>query len=98
MSSFPRRDARRPPCFFGFSDLNAAPKSMPAFAVASNLFTGDGLIIFLTLVLLFGARRFPGLAKGLVSALREHSKRRGERQSRRTRLFCFRRFPLFSPP
>ncbi len=58
---------------------------MPPLAVISNLFTGDGLIIFLILLLLFGAKKLPELAKGLGSAVREFSKAKDEIHHEMTR-------------
>jgi sec-independent protein translocase protein TatA len=58
---------------------------MLPLAVISNLFTGDGLIIFLILLLLFGAKKLPELAKGLGSAVREFSKAKDEIHHEMTR-------------
>lgn len=58
---------------------------MTSLAVISNLFTGDGLIIFLILLLLFGAKKLPELAKGLGSAVREFSKAKDEIHHEMTR-------------
>jgi sec-independent protein translocase protein TatA len=58
---------------------------MLPLAIISNLFSGDGLIIFLILLLLFGAKKLPELAKGLGSAVREFSKAKDEIQSEMTR-------------
>lgn len=45
----------------------------------------DGLLIFLVLLLLFGAKKLPELAKGLGSAVREFSKAKDEIHSEMTR-------------
>jgi sec-independent protein translocase protein TatA len=58
---------------------------MIPLAMISNLFNGDGIIIFLVLLLLFGAKKLPELAKGLGSAVREFSKAKDEIHSEMTR-------------
>lgn len=58
---------------------------MLPLAMISNLFNGDGIIIFLVLLLLFGAKKLPELAKGLGSAVREFSKAKDEIHSEMTR-------------
>src|SRR5438552_3253723 len=58
---------------------------MNSLALISNIFSGDGLIIFLILLLLFGAKRLPELAKGLGSAVREFSKAKDEIEHEITR-------------
>jgi sec-independent protein translocase protein TatA len=58
---------------------------MLPLAMLSNLFNGDGIIIFLVLLLLFGAKKLPELAKGLGSAVREFSKAKDEIHSEMTR-------------
>jgi len=58
---------------------------MTTVALISNIFSGDGLIIFLILLLLFGAKRLPELAKGLGSAVREFSKAKDEIEHEITR-------------
>ncbi len=58
---------------------------MNILALLPNLFGGDGLIIFLILLLLFGAKRLPELAKGLGSAVREFSKAKDEIEHEITR-------------
>jgi sec-independent protein translocase protein TatA len=42
-------------------------------ATFGNFFGADTLIIFLVIVLLFGAKKLPELAKGLGQAIREFS-------------------------
>ncbi len=51
---------------------------MNNLALITNLLRGDGLIIVLVVVLLFGAKRIPELARGLGSAVREFSKAKDE--------------------
>jgi sec-independent protein translocase protein TatA len=58
---------------------------MTPLATFGNLFSGDGIIIFLILLLLFGAKKLPELAKGLGSAVREFSKAKDEIHSEMTR-------------
>jgi sec-independent protein translocase protein TatA len=58
---------------------------MTTLALLPNLFGSDGLIIFLILLLLFGAKRLPELAKGLGSAVREFSKAKDEIEHEITR-------------
>ena len=58
---------------------------MLPLATFGNLFSGDGIIIFLVLLLLFGAKKLPELAKGLGSAVREFSKAKDEIHSEMTR-------------
>jgi sec-independent protein translocase protein TatA len=58
---------------------------MTSLALISNIFSGDGLIIFLILLLLFGAKKLPELAKGLGSAVREFSKAKDEIEHEITR-------------
>jgi sec-independent protein translocase protein TatA len=58
---------------------------MNTLALISNILSGDGLIIFLILLLLFGAKRLPELAKGLGSAVREFSKAKDEIEHEITR-------------
>jgi len=58
---------------------------MTIVALLPNLLGGDGLVIFLILLLLFGAKRLPELAKGLGSAVREFSKAKDEIEHEITR-------------
>jgi len=58
---------------------------MSTLALLPNLFGGDGLMILLILLLLFGAKRLPELAKGLGSAVREFSKAKDEIEHELTR-------------
>ncbi len=58
---------------------------MYTLALVSNIFSGDGLLIMLVLLLLFGAKRLPELAKGLGSAVREFSKAKDEIEHELTR-------------
>src|SRR4051794_28016762 len=58
---------------------------MLPLAMVGNLFSGDGIIIFLVLLLLFGAKKLRELAKGLGSAVREFSKAKDEIHSEMTR-------------
>ena len=51
---------------------------MNSLAMIGNLFSGDGLIIFMILLLLFGAKKLPELARGLGGAVREFSKAKDE--------------------
>jgi sec-independent protein translocase protein TatA len=50
-----------------------------------NLAGPDGLIIFMIILLLFGAKKLPELARGLGSAVREFSKAKDDIQSEITR-------------
>jgi len=43
-------------------------------ATIGNLLQGPGLIVLLFVVLLFGAKKLPDLAKGMGQAIREFSK------------------------
>jgi sec-independent protein translocase protein TatA len=58
---------------------------MYTLALISNIFSGDGMLIMLVLLLLFGAKRLPELAKGLGSAVREFSKAKDEIEHEITR-------------
>ena len=58
---------------------------MNFFALLPNLAGPDGLIIFLIILLLFGAKKLPELARGLGSAVREFSKAKDDIQSEITR-------------
>jgi sec-independent protein translocase protein TatA len=51
---------------------------MSTLALLPNLAGGDGLLILLIVLLLFGAKKLPELAKGLGSAVREFSKAKDE--------------------
>lgn len=50
----------------------------PTLANMGGLFSTQGLVIFVILLLLFGAKRLPELAKGLGQAIREFSKAKNE--------------------
>jgi sec-independent protein translocase protein TatA len=54
-------------------------------ATFGNIMGFDGILIFLVLLLLFGAKKLPELAKGLGSAVREFSKAKDEIHSEMTR-------------
>lgn len=58
---------------------------MNFLALLPNLAGPDGLIIFLIILLLFGAKKLPELARGLGSAVREFSKAKDDIQSELTR-------------
>lgn len=58
---------------------------MSILASPFNLGGPDGLIIFIIVLLLFGAKRLPELARGLGSAVREFSKAKDEIQHEITR-------------
>ncbi|MHA3773162.1 Sec-independent protein translocase subunit TatA/TatB [Verrucomicrobiota bacterium sgz303538] len=58
---------------------------MNFLALLPNLAGPDGLVIFLIILLLFGAKKLPELAKGLGSAVREFSKAKDDIQSEITR-------------
>lgn len=58
---------------------------MNFLALLPNLAGPDGLIIFLIILLLFGAKKLPELARGLGSAVREFSKAKDDIQSEITR-------------
>lgn len=51
----------------------------------SNMLGGDGIIIFGILLIFFGAKKLPELAKGLGSAVREFSKAKDEIEHEFTR-------------
>jgi len=59
-----------------------------------NLGGPDGLLIFLALLLLFGAKKLPELAKGLGTAVREFSKAKDDIQHEITRPTA----PQIQPP
>jgi sec-independent protein translocase protein TatA len=54
-------------------------------ALLPNLAGPDGLIIFLVILLLFGAKKLPELAKGLGQAVKEFSKAKDEIEREVTR-------------
>lgn len=54
-------------------------------ATFGNFFGPDTLIIFLIILIFFGAKRLPELAKGLGQAIREFSKAKDDFQSEITR-------------
>jgi sec-independent protein translocase protein TatA len=58
---------------------------MTFLASPFNLAGGDGLIIFIIILLLFGAKKLPELARGLGSAVREFSKAKDEIEHEITR-------------
>src|SRR5215218_4910159 len=58
---------------------------MTPLATFGNIMGFDGLLIFLVLLLLFGAKKLPELARGLGSAVREFSKAKDEIHSEMTR-------------
>ena len=58
---------------------------MSILASPFNLGGPDGLIIFILILLLFGAKRLPELARGLGSAVREFSKAKDEIEHEITR-------------
>ena len=47
---------------------------MSIIATPFNLFGMDGLLVFFILLLLFGAKKLPELARGMGQAIREFSK------------------------
>jgi sec-independent protein translocase protein TatA len=58
---------------------------MNYIALLPNLAGPDGLIIFLVILLLFGAKKLPELAKGLGQAVKEFSKAKDEIEREVTR-------------
>lgn len=54
---------------------------MTSLALLPNLAGPDGLIILMIILLLFGAKKLPELARGLGSAVREFSKAKDDIQS-----------------
>jgi sec-independent protein translocase protein TatA len=58
---------------------------MYPLATFGNLAGFDGIFIFMVLLLLFGAKKLPELAKGLGSAVREFSKAKDEIHHEMTR-------------
>jgi sec-independent protein translocase protein TatA len=54
---------------------------MNSLALLPNLAGPDGLIILMIILLLFGAKKLPELARGLGSAVREFSKAKDDIQS-----------------
>jgi len=49
-----------------------------SLANLGGLFQGQGLLIFVVLLLFFGAKKLPELAKGLGQAIREFSKAKSD--------------------
>jgi len=60
-------------------------------AALPNLFGPDGLVLFLIILLLFGAKKLPELARGLGQAVREFSRAKDDFHSEITR-------PVEPPP
>lgn len=58
---------------------------MSSLALLPNLAGPDGIIILLIVLLLFGAKKLPELARGLGSAVREFSKAKDEIEQEVTR-------------
>lgn len=58
---------------------------MTYLALLPNLMGPDGMLIFLFILLFFGAKRLPELARGLGSAVREFSKAKDEIEHEITR-------------
>jgi sec-independent protein translocase protein TatA len=58
---------------------------MNTLALLPNLAGPDGLIIFLVILLLFGAKKLPELANGLGQAVKEFSKAKDEIEREVTR-------------
>lgn len=54
------------------------PAQMNTLAIPHNLFGPDGLLIVLIVVLLFGAKKLPDLARGMGQAIKEFSKAKNE--------------------
>ena len=54
-------------------------------AALPNLFGPDGLILFLIILLLFGAKKLPELARGLGQAVREFSRAKDDFHNEITR-------------
>lgn len=54
-------------------------------AALPNLFGPDGLVLFLIILLLFGAKKLPELARGLGQAVREFSRAKDDFHSEITR-------------
>ena len=54
--------------------------SIPITSIVANLMGPQGLLIMFVLLLLFGAKKLPELAKGLGQAIREFSKAKNEIQ------------------
>ncbi len=70
---------------------------MNSLALVGNLFGADTLVIFMILLLLFGAKRLPELAKGLGSAVREFSKAKDEIEHEITRPASVQPTPRIEP-
>lgn len=51
---------------------------MTIIATPFNIFGLDGLLIFFIMLLLFGAKKLPELARGMGQAIREFSKAKDE--------------------
>lgn len=51
---------------------------MNTLAIISNLFGGDGWILLVIVLILFGAKRLPELARGAGQAIREFNKAKDE--------------------
>jgi sec-independent protein translocase protein TatA len=60
-------------------------------AALPNLFGPDGLVLFLIILLLFGAKKLPELARGLGQAVREFSRAKDDFHNEITR-------PVVEPP
>lgn len=61
--------------------INAEPNkamSIPFIPVLANIMGPQGIFIMFVLLLLFGAKKLPELAKGLGQAIREFSKAKSE--------------------
>ncbi len=54
-------------------------------AALPNLFGPDGLVLFLIILLLFGAKKLPELARGLGQAVREFSRAKDDFHNEITR-------------
>ena len=52
--------------------------SIPSIPVLANIMGPQGIFILFVLLLLFGAKKLPELAKGLGQAIREFSKAKNE--------------------
>ena len=52
--------------------------SIPFIPIVANLYGMQGIVIFMILLLLFGAKKLPELAKGLGQAIREFSKAKND--------------------
>jgi sec-independent protein translocase protein TatA len=63
----------------------SSPDAMHSLALISNLAGPEGLLIFLIILLLFGAKKLPELAKGLGQAVKEFSKAKDDVNSELSR-------------